>query len=727
MLFKHISLKSKLVFMLLSISLCSILIVGYQGLHNGKKALTARIYQQLTSVRESKRAHIKSWFNELNGQVKSLAVDHTIIRAMRDFKSAYSRLDQTTLGNDQLDELKSYYQETFIPRLQKNIEGNPLLEHYFPTSAATQYLQYHYIAHNANKTAEKHLLIDADDKSYYSGIHAYNHPVLSEYLKNYSYYDLFLIDIDTGDIVYSVSKEVDFSTNLLTDAYQSSNLGRLFKKIRNSPDYGVISGVDFDFYRPSYGQPAFFMGTTIFDEDKKPIGVLVIQVSNSVVSNVMTGNKGWKDQGLGDTGESYIVGADHLMRSDARLLSTKDQSCYAMKTIEGLHVGGTSAKKICDLKTSVLLQRIESPVLTKALNGLKGTEEIKSYSGKKTLAAYSPLQLGDLKFAIISQMDLDEANAPIYAFQKELVISTVIQASIITVIAMLLAHFFTKPFATLMEGVHKLSAGDTDIDIQMDRNDEFGELAKVLNSTGKLIKQQQQQIKRKEHENKTLLLNILPAKVAKQLELGETKISEKVSNVSVVYTTLRGFSENLDSMDPEKAITLLNDLIELFDRAAEKFDVEKVKTIGDSYLAASGLNISRLDHASRCVKFGLALLHIVEDINKDFGTVLSLRVGIHSGNVLAGVVGKRNFAYDLWGETVNIAGRIRFEAPLNSLIITNDAYERLGDKALFDQRRTISTQAMGELDVWIYSMPSKNTIANNAEHTATNQTLSTAT
>ncbi len=713
MTLKHLSLKSKLVIMLLGIALCSILIVGFQGLNNGKKALTARIYDQLTSVRESKRAQVESWFNELTGQVKSLAVDHTITRAMRDFKSAYSRLEHSTLDNDQIDRLKTFYQTSFIPQLEKNIHGNPQLEYYFPTAPATQYLQYHYLVHNPKKLKNKALLNDAGDKSYYSGIHAYNHPVLHEFLTNYGYYDLFLIDIETGNIVYSVSKETDFATSLLTDVYRSSNLGRLYQKIRNAPDQGVIHVVDYDFYRASYGQPAFFLGTTIVDEEKTPIGILAIQVSNQEVSSVMTGNKGWKSQGLGDTGESYIVGTDHLMRSDARLLfetettSAEKHSCYAVKkTAGGLQVGGPSAQKICDLKTSVLLQQVETPVVDKALNGQKGTEKIISYSGKKALAAYSPLQLGDLKFAIISQIDLDEANKPIHAFQKELGISTVILASIITFLAMLLAHFFTKPIAILMQGVRKLSRGNADIHIKLNREDEYGELARVMNNTGKLIRQQQKEIKRKELENKTLLLNILPEKVAQQLEHGETKISEKVSNVSVVYTTLRGFSENLDTMKPEQAITLLNDLIEAFDIAAEKYDIEKVKTIGDSYLAACGLNVSRLDHANRCVQFGQELLDIVQTFNHRQGTRLALRVGIHSGSVLAGVVGKRNFAYDLWGETVNIAGRIRFEAPLDSLVVTEEVYTRLADKSIFDNQKTLATQGMGELEIWVYSKES---------------------
>ena len=710
MAFKRISLKSKLVMMLLGVSLCSILIVGYQGLRNGKEALTTRIYDQLTSVRESKRSQIQSLFADLNGQVKSLAVDHTIIRAMRDFNSAYKRLENTTLNNEEMDELSAYYQNEFIPRLEKNIKGKPLLENYLPSSPAAQYLQYHYTAHNKAKVGEKNQLDNAGDKSYYSGIHAYNHPVLNEIVKNFDYYDLFLIDIETGNIVYSVYKETDFATSLKNDVYRSSNLGKLYQQIQNTQDYGNVQQVDYDFYRASYGAPAFFVGTTIFDEDKKPIGIVAIQLSNEKASNIMTGNKGWKKQGLGDTGESYLVGADYLMRTDTRLLSSdkkfKKGQCYATQAIGNLVVGGATAQRICDLNTSVLLQKIDNTIISKALSGQTGTEEIRSYSGKDALAAYAPLQVGNVKFAIVSQIDLEEANQPIALFQKELGISAVIQASVITFLAMTLAYFFTKPFGILMHGARKLSEGDADIHIELDSKDEFGELARVMNDAGQLIQDQQQKIERKERENKTLLLNILPEKIAKQLEHGKTQISEKVSNVSVVYTTLKGFSENIEEMNPEHAITLLNELMETFDTTAEKYDVEKVKTIGDSYLGASGLNISRLDHANRCVQFGLELLTLISSFNQRHNTHFSLRIGVHSGGVLAGVVGKRHFAYDLWGETVNIAGRIRFEAPPNSLIITDEVYSRLTDHSLFQHKQTITTQGMGELDIWVYSSTS---------------------
>ncbi len=693
--------------MLLSISLCSILIVGYQGLRNGKEALTTRLYDQLTSVRESKRSQIQALFSDLQGQVKSLAVNHTVIRAMRDFNSAYKRLDKKTLDNDQMKTLKRYYQDEFIPRLEKNIHGNPLLGNYFPSSPAAQYLQYHYIANNNANVGEKSQLNDASDKSYYSGVHAYNHPVFNAIIKNFGYYDLFLIDIETGNIVYSVYKETDFATSLKEDTYRSSNLGKLYQKIKNTQDHGNVQQVDYDFYRASYGAPASFFGSTIFDENKKPIGIVAIQLSNEKTSNIMTGNKGWKKQGLGDTGESYIVGADYLMRTDARLLSStekfKQGHCYATQAIGNLLIGGDNAQKICELKTSILLQKVDSPIISKALSGQTGTAEIKSYSGKKALAAYAPLQVGQVKLVIVSQIDLAEANQPIVAFQKELGISAVIQASVITFLAMTLAYLFTKPFGILMSGARKLSKGEADIHIQLDSKDEFGELAEVMNSAGQLIQEQQQKIIQKDKENKVLLLNIVPEKIAKQLEHGKTHIAEKISNVSIVYTTLKGFSENIDQMTPEQAINLINKLIDSFDAAAEKYDIEKVKMVGDSYLGASGLNISRLDHANRCVQFGLELLAIISSFNQRHQTNFSLRIGVHSGSVLAGVVGKRNFAYDLWGETVDIAGRIRFEAPPNSLIISDNVYSRLNDRSAFQQKKTFKTQAMGQLQIWTYT------------------------
>jgi hypothetical protein len=164
--------------MLLSVALLSTLIVGIQGLYYGKVALTERVYEHLTSVRESKEQQIQAYFRNLGGHIEALALDHMTVGAMREFASSYQRLDEAFLDDEQIVGLESYYQDTFLPKLGENINGEPLLKRYLPRQAAARYLQYHYISANPQPLGQKNQLAMADDQSYYSAVHEHYHPAL---------------------------------------------------------------------------------------------------------------------------------------------------------------------------------------------------------------------------------------------------------------------------------------------------------------------------------------------------------------------------------------------------------------------------------------------------------------------------------------------------------------------------------------------------------------------
>ena len=691
--------------MLLGIALFCIAIVGYQGLSNGKVALTDRIYNQLTSVRESKRAQIQTWLNEMQSHVQAMAINHSTINASREFISAYHRLDDETLSHDQLTNLKDYYSQQYLPQLSKKLKITPQLEHYLPSSPAMQYLQYHYISQEHTPDSE------SDNRSYYAGVHQYYNPVFKEIIDTYGIEDMFLVDIKTGDIVYSAMKNIDFSRNLYSGPFSVSNLGNLAKTIHDTQSPGKVNISDFDFYKPAYGKPASFMGTTIFDEAQQAIAILMIRVPLARLNDVMTGKKGWKDQGLGDTGEAFLVGDDLLMRSNARLLY-ESEKCYAKDLSEKHLLDKNTAERICQLDTSILLQKVSNTALKKALQGQSGTEIVNSYSGEKTLVAYAPLLLEQLHWAIISQIDLKEANTPIRNFQKQLTISGVIIASIITLFAMLLAYLFTRPIDILMKGVHQLSEGNTAVNIKLDRKDEYGQLAQTFNNTAKLLHKKEELIESKTQQYENLLASILPKKIAdKYISNKEQGFSEKIENVTVLYTSLGGFKNYMDQASANSSIHLLNELIALTDKLAAKHGIEKIKTIGSCYLAACGLMIPRLNHAQRSVDFSLDLLQLVQQFNRTHSTQLSLRVGLHTGDVLAGIVDGDKICFDIWGTPVSQASRIRFSTSKNSIIITESVYQGLTNQATFSSHETLKTKEMGELSVYTYSLDANNSLS----------------
>ena len=151
------------------------------------------------------------------------------------------------------------------------------------------------------------MLNETKDGSDYSKVHARYHPILRNFLEKFGYYDIFLIDAGTGDMIYSVFKEVDFATNLLNGLYSTTNFGKVVKDAVASKDQNFVKLIDFEPYDPSYHAPASFIASVVYDGDEK-IGILVFQMPINKINQILTGNNKWREDGLGETGETFIVG-----------------------------------------------------------------------------------------------------------------------------------------------------------------------------------------------------------------------------------------------------------------------------------------------------------------------------------------------------------------------------------------------------------------------------------
>ena len=211
----RLSIKSKLIVMLLTVSSCSILVTAYLGYRSGQSNLTDRVFSQLTSLRSSKAYQIESYFKTVRNHIQTLSEDPTVVAAMNEFTGTYRQLETVEVPVEFNQKLTVYYQDEFLPKLAKTKQGSPMLNSFLPESLASYYLQYHYIAANPNPIGKKDLLNAAQDSSQYSRIHARYHPIFRNIIKRFGYYDMFLIS-PQGTIVYTVYKETDFTTNLTT-------------------------------------------------------------------------------------------------------------------------------------------------------------------------------------------------------------------------------------------------------------------------------------------------------------------------------------------------------------------------------------------------------------------------------------------------------------------------------------------------------------------------------
>lgn len=676
----QLSIKSKLILMLLLASGFSTLFTAALGYRSGQINLTDRVFNQLTSVRASKAYQIEAYFRNIQNHTQTLSEDLSIVAAIGEFNAAFKQLEKVTVTEAKAKTLESYYQKEFLPRLDKFHTGTPNLPAYLPSDGATSYLQANYIAANANPIGKKQRLVAATDGSAYSDVHRRYHPVFRNIVSRFGYYDMFLIN-PQGQIVYTVFKETDYGTNLETGPYKDSNLAQLVRQVIASKEKDFTQLADFAAYAPSYGMPASFIAAPIYNGSKL-VGVLAFQMPVDEINRVMTGNQQWRQDGLGKSGETILVGNDKLMRSASRFFLENPTAFLAQLKSRGMK--DAAIQRLRQYGTTILQQPVSTPAATKAIAGGSGTLNVVDYRGIPVLSSYAPLQIQGLDWVILSQMDLAEAYAPIYAFQRQILISVTLLILLITLLAMALAHLFVKPVQQLIESARRVSSGELTGIPELKSRDEFGELGQSFNAMVQSLQTQTALVDQKNQENERLLFSVFPSAIARRLQRGESQIAEEVNNVAVLFADLKGFSKLVSALSAYESLAILNDLVASFDDLAEKFGLEKVKTIGDSYLAVCGLSVPYLDHDKRALDFAIEMLGILRRFNIDRGFQLGIQIGIHSGDIVAGIVGKSRVVYDIWGETVKQAHALSQACPCGAVVVSEVVHHRLEDLYQFE-------------------------------------------
>ena len=588
--------------LLLTVSLGSILAINLISLLRGKAIIRRIISNQLTYVRASKAHEIQLYFNEIHAHIQTLCEDPTIVSAMAEFDTAFQQLNQIPILSEWDKAIEKYYQIEFFSRLSQHISGTPHYEVYRPLSQASRYLQYRYIVKNPYSVGEKDKLLDAGDNNDYNQLHVKYHPFLSKLVHQFHYDNLYLINFDTGEIVYSVDKETDLGANLEEGPYQYSNLGDLVKAIRRNPHREAVHMVDFNFFHPSFGEPEAFIGGPIYF-GQSIVGILAVEMPVKEIDNILSNRQNWLHDGLGKTGEVYLVGSDQLMRSTSRSLIETPEDYKArlranrtpLKTIESIERHGSS----------VLLQKVDTEAVRAALIGNEGTKIVNGYHGQKVLSAYGPLSIEGLDWAIVAEMERSEAYQPLQVLELYIFMGTVIIILLVTWFANFGANLFLSPLKQMIAEIHQADVRQQDFKLQINSHDELDELAQAINSMAYKLSQQTQQIQQEAQENEALLLNILPSRVAQRFDKGEEQIAETIEQATVLVSTISGFTQLSAHTSVSEAASILNELINFFEQAATKQDVERFQILGERYLAVCGVNRLYLDHTQTSRGFRL--------------------------------------------------------------------------------------------------------------------------
>jgi class 3 adenylate cyclase len=224
---------------------------------------------------------------------------------------------------------------------------------------------------------------------------------------------------------------------------------------------------------------------------------------------------------------------------------------------------------------------------------------------------------------------------------------------------------------------------------------------RVSRSYENKIEQQNADLDKERKKSDELLLNVLPPSIANRLKRGENVIADRHESVSVLFADLVGFTTIASKVEPEKVVEKLNVLFTEFDSICEKHGVEKIKTIGDAYMAVSGLLRKQDNHARVMLEVAREMNECMKKLARQSGEDLAVRIGIHSGPIVAGVIGKAKFSYDLWGDTVNTASRMESHGVSGRIHVSNTVYNLTSEFFTFDACGEVQIKGKGKMQTYL--------------------------
>jgi methyl-accepting chemotaxis protein len=451
--FGQINLAKKLITAFLLVSLIPMGIIIATALYESSHAMKQQVYDQLDAVSEIKRSAVTRHFTGVQQKVQAISSNPYVASAAQDLMHAFQ---QTSQGQD-LASLEGFYRTQFNARYKQENPSAAMPKFDLASySLATRALQSRYIANNAQPLGQKHNFAQSSIGDSYDLAHVAYHEYFTSLVELYQFYDIFLVDNQTGDVVYTVFKEVDFATSLINGPFAQSPLAEAFNKAKNLSSQSEFAFVDYGRYLPSYDAPASFIATPILIDGQSQV-TLIVQLSIDALNNIMT-----ERDGLGETGETYLIGPDGLMRSDSYLDPTHHSVVNAFKHPE----------------RSI----ISTDAFVQSQKGEKGNQIIADYNGNPVLSAFKPVDIFGVRWSLMAEMDEAEAFAEVNQLTYLLLGVLALSVVLITFVAYTFAKRLVAPVHQLVDTMKQVeSQGDFSLRAPVLSQDEIGSSAKAFN------------------------------------------------------------------------------------------------------------------------------------------------------------------------------------------------------------------------------------------------------
>lgn len=403
----NMKITKKLPFVMIAFALVSAIVTGVIAFINARDSMIDAAQNKLTSLLESRKSSLQQYFSTIEHDVQFHAQSPLVINALQDFANSWE----------------------LLPNGKETV------------------LKNNYVYRNPYPVGKEGALLAAEDGSQYSQVHRQYHPAFSNMVEARFFYDLFLFD-PQGNLIYTVNKEPDFATNIKNGPWKNTQLAALFRAINETPKAALIHYTDFKPYEPTANKPASFIGAPVFNSQHQYLGVLIYQLPIEPLDNIMQ-----VTAGMGETGETYLVGDDFLMRSDSRFLEY----------------------------SSILTTQVDTYSVHQGLAGKSGIGVINDYRNIPVFSAYTPIDFMGTRWVMLAEVDQEEVLQNVYTMSQFLLLSGILITVAISFLGYLLAADIAHPIATMTHIIKNLSSNKLDDNISVDnRKDEVGEMADAM-------------------------------------------------------------------------------------------------------------------------------------------------------------------------------------------------------------------------------------------------------
>lgn len=441
------TIKTRLLCTLFAVGLIPLTVMAVSSMWETRDAIEHEAINHLNATTSLKKTAVEQYLGDLQDQLGSMAASAGTREAMEQFAQAFGSYSRDAQADPRSVEqaVGAYYRDQFIPEFgaQTNEEPPTVAELRGALDTNALALQADYIANNSNPLGEKEGLVRTSKENPYNSAHATWHPFFRDFLNRFGLYDLFLVDADGGEIVYSVYKEIDFATSLEDGPYADSGIAAAFQAAMERSPIDSPAIIDFRQYLPSYNAPAGFMSAPVFDGEER-VGVLIFQFPIDEVNTRMH-----VDGGFGDDGETYLVGPDQLLRSASQLAPEAFSVTASFRDPEN--------------------KSMQADSVSRALAGESGAGHFTGLAGNEVLASFAPINLGGLEWAVVSELDASAAFAPV---RKMIWGSAAIAAVLVALIiasALYTTRKITQPLGAEPAELERIAGAIADGDLTGDR------------------------------------------------------------------------------------------------------------------------------------------------------------------------------------------------------------------------------------------------------------------